>query len=211
MEQEMIRRLLAREEAGMADLLLHYGPLMRYIIAPILPNPQDREDCLSEVTLRVWEKIEQYDRKRGSWNAWLTAITRNTALNHARKTLGSSAEELPEDTPAAGHTPEEAVLQRERQEAVRDALERLPYRDRILFYRKYYYMQPTAQIAAFAKGHTPYPRWCWVFSPLVGGLAAQALGFLGNLPALNAIACGWLAVGCLWMFGGLLCLCGKAR
>ena len=133
MEQEMIRRLLAREEAGMADLLLHYGPLMRYIIAPIL---------------RVWEKIEQYDRKRGSWNAWLTAITRNTALNHARKALGSSAEELPEDTPAAGHTPEEAVLQRERQEAVRDALERLPYRDRILFYRKYYYMQPTVQIAA---------------------------------------------------------------
>ena len=148
MEQEMIRRLLAREESGIADLLLHYVPLMRYIIAPILPNPQDREDCLSEVTLRVWEKIEQYDRKRGSWNAWLTAITRNTALNHARKALGSSAEELPEDTPAAGHTPEEAVLQRERQEAVRDALERLPYRDRILFYRKYYYMQPTAQIAA---------------------------------------------------------------
>jgi RNA polymerase sigma factor (sigma-70 family) len=147
-EQEMIRRLLAREEAGMADLLLHYGPLMRYIIAPILPNPQDREDCLSEVTLRVWEKVQQYDQKRGSWSAWLTAITRNTALNHARKALGSSGEELPEDTPAAGHTPEEAVLQREQQEAVRDALERLPYRDRILFYRKYYYMQPTAQIAA---------------------------------------------------------------
>ena len=132
----------------MADLLLHYGPLMRYIIAPILPNPQDREDCLSEVTLRIWEKIDQFDPRRGSWNAWLTAITRNTALNHARKALGSSAEELPEDTPAAGHTPEEAVLQRERQEAVRGALERLPYRDRILFYRKYYYMQPTAQIAA---------------------------------------------------------------
>lgn len=148
MEQEMIRRLLAREETGMADLLLHYGPLMRYIIAPILPNPQDREDCLSEVTLRIWEKIDQFDPRRGSWNAWLTAITRNTALNHARKALGSSAEELPEDTPAAGHTPEEAVLQRERQEAVRDALERLPYRDRILFYRKYYYMQPTVQIAA---------------------------------------------------------------
>lgn len=128
----------------MADLLLHYGPLMRYIIAPILPNPQDREDCLSEVTLRIWEKIDQFDPRRGSWNAWLTAITRNTALNHARKALGSSAEELPEDTPAAGHTPEEAVLQRERQEAVRDALERLPYRDRILFYRKYYYMQHAA-------------------------------------------------------------------
>ena len=47
MEQEMIRRLLAREEAGMADLLLHYGPLMRYLIAPILPYPEDLEECLS--------------------------------------------------------------------------------------------------------------------------------------------------------------------
>ena len=147
-EDEIVRLLRSRDEAGAAALLKHYGPLMRYIIAPILSGEHDREDCLSEVTLRIWEKIDQFDPRRGSWNAWLTAITRNTALNHARKALGSSAEELPEDTPAAGHTPEEAVLQRERQEAVRDALERLPYRDRILFYRKYYYMQPTAQIAA---------------------------------------------------------------
>ena len=75
----------------------------------------------------------------------------------------------------------------------------------------FFLLLAVTQIAAFAKGHTPYPRWCWVFSPLVGGLAAQALGFLGNLPALNAIACAWLAIGCLWMFGGLLCLCEKAR
>ena len=90
----MIRRLLAREEAGMADLLLHYGPLMRYIIAPILPNPQDREDCLSEVTLRVWEKVQQYDQKRGSWSAWLTAITRNTALNYYMQPTAQIAAEL---------------------------------------------------------------------------------------------------------------------
>ena len=75
----------------------------------------------------------------------------------------------------------------------------------------FFLLLAVTQITAFAKGHTPYPRWCWIFSPLVGGLAAQALGFLGNLPALNAIACAWLAIGCLWMFGGLLCLCGKAR
>ena len=124
----MIRRLRDRDEAGMADLLLHFGPLMRYIIAPILPNPQDREDCLSEVTLRIWEKIDQFDPRRGSWNAWLTAITRNT--------------------PASSLTPEEALLQKERQEAVQAALNRLHTRDRVLFYRKYYYLQPTAQIAA---------------------------------------------------------------
>ena len=53
-EQDIIELLLQRNEKGMDALLLHYGPLMRYIIAPILQNSQDQEDCLSEVAMRVW-------------------------------------------------------------------------------------------------------------------------------------------------------------
>lgn len=147
-EQEIIERLLQRDEDGMDALWKHYGPLMRYIIAPIFENPEDREDCLSEVTMRVWERIEQFDRERGSWNAWLTAVTRNTALNYARNvSRGGSGGEISEDTPSPEPTPEEAVIRRERQAAVDQALRRLPSGDRILFYRKYYYLQSTAQIA----------------------------------------------------------------
>lgn len=140
--------LLEKNEQGMDALLLHYGPLMRYIIAPILQNPQDREDCLSEVSMRVWEKIGQFDGEKGSFRAWLTAITRNTALNHARRASGSSAEELSESTPSPEPSPEETLLKKERQEALKTALSRLSYKDRLLFYRKYYYRQSTAQIAA---------------------------------------------------------------
>lgn len=147
-ENTVERLLLEKNEQGMDALLLHYGPLMRYIIAPILQNPQDREDCLSEVSMRVWEKIGQFDGEKGSFHAWLTAITRNTALNHARKASGSSAEELSESTPSPEPTPEEALLKKERQEALKTALNRLSYKDRLLFYRKYYYRQSTAQIAA---------------------------------------------------------------
>lgn len=147
-ENTVERLLLEKNEQGMDALLLHYGPLMRYIIAPILQNPQDREDCLSEVSMRVWEKIGQFDGKKGSFHAWLTAITRNTALNHARRASGSSAEELSESTPSPDPTPEETLLKKERQEALKTALSRLSYKDRLLFYRKYYYRQSTAQIAA---------------------------------------------------------------
>lgn len=114
----MIAQLLQQDERGMEALLLHYGPLMRYIIAPILPDPQDREECLSEVSMRVWSRIAQFDPARGSWNAWLTAVTRSTALNFQRRA------------------------------ALHDALARLGQNDRALFYRKYYYLQSTAQIAA---------------------------------------------------------------
>lgn len=148
-EQEIIDSLRRREEAGMAALLLHYGPLMQYIIAPILQNPQDREDCLSEVSLRVWERIGQFDPQRGSWSAWLTALTRNAALNHTRNARRHGATEaLSEHTLSPEQGPEEAMLQKERQAALAAALRRLPPRDRMLFYRKYYYLQPTAQIAA---------------------------------------------------------------
>lgn len=147
-ENTVERLLLEKNEQGMDALLLHYGPLMRYIISPILQNPQDREDCLSEVSMRVWEKIGQFDGEKGSFHAWLTAITRNTALNHARRASGSSAEELSESTPSPELSPEEALLKKERQEALKTALSRLSYKDRLLFYRKYYYRQSTAQIAA---------------------------------------------------------------
>ena len=61
-EQEIIELLLQKNEKSIDALLLHYGPLMRYVIAPILQNPHEQEDCLSEVTIRVWEKIEQFKK-----------------------------------------------------------------------------------------------------------------------------------------------------
>ena len=148
-EQEMIAQLLQQDERGMEALLLHYGPLMRYIIAPILPDPQDREECLSEVSMRVWSRIAQFDPARGSWNAWLTAVTRNTARNYQRSAQHhSGTRSIPAGTPAPDASPEEAILQAERSAAMHNALGRLSPGDRALFYRKYYYLQSTAQIAS---------------------------------------------------------------
>lgn len=49
--------------------------------------------------------------------------------------------------PSANPTPEQAVLENERKAALKNALDKLDKNERLLFYRKYYYMQPTAQIA----------------------------------------------------------------
>jgi len=62
------------------------------------------------------------------------------------------------------------------------------------------------QIRAFAKGLTPYPKWCWVFSLPVGMIVAMALGMFGNYPLFNALSCAWICVGNVWMFGGLLAM-----
>lgn len=148
-DREIIALLCSRDEKGIDALVQHYGPLMRYIISPILSSREDREECLSEVSLRVWEKIHQFDPERGSWSTWLTAVTRNTALNLARRNLHrAEGEELPENTPSPDPTPEERVIQQEREKQLMKALDGLNQKERLLFYRKYYYLQTTAQIAS---------------------------------------------------------------
>ncbi len=142
----LIEKLTARDERALTELLTHYGPLMRYIIAPILPGERDREECLNECALRVWNSIGCFDPQKGSWNAWLTALTRNAALNRARG-LKEPEGELTEHIPSPAPTPEELVLQKERQARLSMAIKGLTDGERRLFYRKYYYLQSTAQIA----------------------------------------------------------------
>lgn len=56
--------------------------------------------------------------------------------------------EIPQDTPSGGMTPEEEVIQRERQAKLEAAIRSLSGMDKILFYRRYYYMQSVKQISA---------------------------------------------------------------
>ena len=148
-ETDIIELLLRQDPRGAEMLLSHYGPLMQYIIKPIVSNEQDREECLSEAVMRILEKVHLYDDERGSWTAWITSVTRSVALNKLRSLKAPYEEvEVTADTPSLEPTPEEQLLQRERQNELRNAVAQLSQKDRLIFYRKYYYLQTTAQIAS---------------------------------------------------------------
>jgi hypothetical protein len=68
----------------------------------------------------------------------------------------------------------------------------------------FFLLTAVVQIKAFAKGHTPLPRWCWVFSVLFGFLFAALMKLFGDFGLTNALATGWISIGNLWMMGGLL-------
>ena len=151
MKQEKIIELIkARDPSGAEEFLKNYSPLVRYVIGPIVKDSLDREECLNDVCMRVWERIENYDPDKGSWTTWITVIARNIALNTARKRT-TSTEELPEDVTDSSQDPEASLLKAERVKALNEVLIKLKAKDRLaynLFYRKYYYMQSTTQIAA---------------------------------------------------------------
>lgn len=128
-------------------LLAEYAGMMAYIVGGILRNAQETEECLGEIRLKLAEGRWTYDPQRGKEAAWLTAVCRNAALDRLRRQKGRREEPLPEDL-TTGKGPEDLLLERERAEALQKALLALSPRERQLFYRKYYYLQPTAQLAA---------------------------------------------------------------
>jgi len=74
----------------------------------------------------------------------------------------------------------------------------------ILLFLIFFLVMSAAQISAFAKGLTPYPKWCWIFSMPVGMGAAMLLKFTGNHSVANGMTAAWISIGNIWMFGGLL-------
>ena len=146
-ENELIDLLLQRDDTALPLLKLHYGPLIRYIIAPILSDPRDRDEVFSDIILRVWDRVDQFDSNHGSWANWLSIISRNAAIDRLRKTA-SVTSELTDELPAPDSDPEQQLIRKERQQALSKAIHELTYEEQRLFYRKYFYRQPTSQIAS---------------------------------------------------------------
>ena len=151
-EEKIIKMLVERDERGIQAFTEKYGALVRYVVAPMLQDPHEQEECLSEIVMKVWEKADTFDSERGSWKGWVTAIARNAALNRLRSVKKHAAdishEDIPHDIPSDEPGPEEMLLRQERRQAFKNAVYRLPLEERTLFFRKYYYMQSMAQIAA---------------------------------------------------------------
>jgi len=80
-----------------------------------------------------------------------------------------------------------------------------------LVFFPFFIIAAVSQFIAFAKGVTPYPKWCCIFSILSGIPVVIIAKVIGDYPLTNAIATGWISVGNLIMFCGLLATMKKAK
>lgn len=144
-DERLLELLRSGGEEALAELKLRYGALIRYIVDAILPDPRDAEECRNDVYLKLLSAAPTLHESR-PLKPFITAVARNTAVSMARRRRGEETE-LDENV-STDKTPEEDLLRRERVEALQKALNALAPGDRRIIYRKYYYRQPTAQIAA---------------------------------------------------------------
>ncbi len=82
-DDQLIRRIQARETEAFESLLARYTPMLTAHIARIVRDDAAAQDLVQEVFLRVWTRAAQWDG-RGAVKGWLYRIATNLSLNHLR-------------------------------------------------------------------------------------------------------------------------------
>lgn len=89
-EENLVEQLKLKNEEALSYLLKTYGGLLNAVIRRHLEsNPQDVEECLSDVLVAVWFHIDSYDATKNEFRQWMAAIAKYRAIDYLRKSSKS--------------------------------------------------------------------------------------------------------------------------
>ncbi len=146
-ENKILKRLQAGDEAALGWFIERYTGYVSGIVYSLMGQSlgqADVEEVTADVFMALWESREKV--RPGKVRPWLSAVARNTAL----KRLRQCSVELPfeEDILVINSPgPEAAYSKKELAQIVRRAVDGLPYPEREIFLRHYYYGQKVNDIA----------------------------------------------------------------
>ncbi len=119
------------------------GKVMGYIRARVQQRA-DAEDLCADVYEKIARKLDEYDPSKASLSTWIFTITRNTVIDHFRKTKPAEEldENLADDTEVDG-----SLLEQETLSELAAALNQLPQELRDIVVLLYYDRKPMTEIA----------------------------------------------------------------
>ena len=121
----------------------YYSKVMGYIHARIR-NRADAEDLCADVFEKVQRKLPDFDPSKASVSTWIFTITRNTVIDHYRRSRPS--EELDENL-SDNIELDEGLLNSETLHELASALRSLPEEMRDIIVLRYYDGKPLTEVA----------------------------------------------------------------
>lgn len=73
------------DNSAWSELLRGSRGLVYSICAQYAHSPEDVEDLMQEVLLRIWQRLGDYDPARGELKAWIATLTRNLCVDTWRR------------------------------------------------------------------------------------------------------------------------------
>ncbi len=135
----------AGDQEAFGHLFEEYKNLVYKTAYLMLGTPEEAEDALQEIFLRVYAGLSSYDAHKGAFSTWLHRVTFNYCLNQQRgrrEMLSTADDEL---IAGISDFPGEYLAERE---ALERAIRQLSERQRAVIILRYYWELSLAEVAA---------------------------------------------------------------
>jgi len=153
-DAELMLRTGNGDTVAFQHLVERHQALVIGTVARMLGNNSDIEDVAQQVFIRVWKSAPRYT-PTAKFTTWLLTITRNLVFNEARRRKrhpgialdsheGNESLSLPDQARSA---PDEALLERELENAIDHAILSLPERQRLALVLRRYQSKSYEEIA----------------------------------------------------------------
>ncbi len=139
-ERELVQRCLAGDASAFEPLVERYRQRVWRLAYQMLRDREEAWDCAQEAFVRAFHSLGSF-RGQSAFYTWLFRITVNVATDRQRtrgvQARAFGAERVPEEewgrtTPDPGAGPDQAAVQSEQRERIRQALDALPPKARTI-------------------------------------------------------------------------------
>jgi RNA polymerase sigma-70 factor (ECF subfamily) len=135
----LVRRCVAGDAGAWEEIVRHFNRRIYNICYRFTGSGDDAEDLTQEVFIKVYRTLSSYDLEKGSFQTWVTTMTRNLLVDHFRKSKQDRATDsmdepmtseddglsLSDQIQDLGPSPDQRLQTRETQEMVQKALQKL--------------------------------------------------------------------------------------
>lgn len=83
-DRQLINRALKNDQIALALLVKRHLKLVYNIARSYAKNSDDAEDIAQETFVKIWKNLKKFNREK-SFTAWISTITKNTALDWLKK------------------------------------------------------------------------------------------------------------------------------
>jgi RNA polymerase sigma-70 factor (ECF subfamily) len=170
-ERQVIEACQRGEREAFDQLVVRYQRDIYRLCYRYVNNHEDANDLTQEVFLKAWRAIGRF-QGRSAFSTWLYRIGVNACLNF-RAAKRPVSQELPETLPDPGKGAAQQVEEAQRARQVREAVTRLPEKQRATLILKIYHDLTHQEVAQ-------------VLGSSVGTVKANLFHALGNLRKLVA-------------------------
>lgn len=154
-DEEIIALFFERSERAISELAKMHGDAVGRIALNILGDAEDAEECVNDTWLGVWNSIPP--ARPSPLRTFVCRIARNLAIKryHAERAQKRNSrydlalDELAECLPDRGSV-EDSIEAKELAGTINAFLDTLPYVDKFLFMRRYWYAESLSEIAEMA-------------------------------------------------------------